>query len=195
MGKTIFTNYVIRPWTIAMVQCFLLAIIAAICTAYFSTLIGLAALSSVVGLFIFQRKIRRLLKQRGCDTGTVSEADSETYLFRGEDGSELRVPKNSRWIFVERKGDKVERIYYNPSLECVAESGIPAPEIKSQGLPNNRMKALFDTIIIIAGIILVCRFFGDWLPLIRVVYHDPCKGCEENCLYESDADAYDVYSE
>ena len=57
------------------------------------------------------------------------------------------------------------------------------------------MKALFDTIIIIAGIILVCRFFGDWLPLIRVVYHDPCKGCEENCLYESDADAYDVYSE
>ena len=106
MGKTIFTNYVIRPWTIAMAQCVLLTVVAAACTVYFNTLIALAALSSVVGLFIFQRKIRRILKQRGCDTGTASEADSATYLFRGEDGSELRVPKNSRWIFVERKGDK-----------------------------------------------------------------------------------------
>ena len=195
MGKTIFTNYVIRPWTIAMAQCVLLTVVAAACTVYFNTLIALAALSSVVGLFIFQRKIRRILKQRGCDTGTASEADSATYLFRGEDGSELRVPKNSRWIFVERKNGKIERIYYNPSLECVAESGIAAPEIKSQGLPNIRKKALFDTLVIIAGIILICWLLGDWLPLTKVVYRDSCNCCEENYLYESDADAYDVCSE
>lgn len=189
MKKTLFQRIVLRTWDFMMLKSFVGMLVALSCAVYFRTWVGILICSALSALFIFEWTFKRTIKKRACEKGTFSEADPETYLFRGNDGSELRVPKNSKWIFVERKNGKVGSIFYSPVCEFSTENGnpVPAPEIKTQQAPFSARKFIIGTLLIIAEIILITWLFGKYLPLTpRTVYRDSCSCvAPENCTVQS----------
>lgn len=177
MSTSIFRNFIIRSWTYEIFGSLIPILTGIACTLYFRSPVGVYFALVFFGSALFKYVFRRSLKKRGCGKGTLAEANAETYLFRGEDGSELRVPKDSKWLFLERENGNVKALFYSPAYDFVPEEGatIPAPDIKTQRPRHRFLTLIIITLVFIAEIILVTWLFADLLPFEpKVIYRDSC---------------------
>ena len=177
MKKTLFHRIGLRSWDLMMLQSFSGVLVALLCIVYFRTYVALLFFSAFSGLLIFQWLLRCSIKKRSCEKGTIAEADAETYLLRGNDGSELRVPKNSKWIFVEQRNGNAESVLFLPVYEFSNENGnaVPAPDIQTQQPPPYARKFIAGILLVAAGTILISWILGKYLPLSpRIIHYHSC---------------------
>lgn len=199
MKQSLFRRYILRSWSFMMIECLVAMLTALVCTFCFQTLVGIMFFVGFSALLLFQWKFRKAIKKRGCGDGTLSESDTETYLFRGNDGSELRVPKNSPWMFVERdKNGNAERILYSPVFEFTPQDGnpVPAPDIPTQRAPRTSRKLIVTAVLLVAEVVLVSWLLGKYIPLSpSVVYRTYCPCTEESDCCEAENADCEIYSE
>lgn len=177
MNTSLFRSFIVRSWNYEIFKSLICILAGIVCALYFRSVVGVYCALVFFGSALFKYAFRNSLKKRGCGKGILAEADAETYLFRGEDGSELRVPKDSKWLFVERKNGNAKALLYSPVYEFVPEEGatIPAPDIKTQRPHLRFLNQIIITLFIIAEVILLTWLFASRLPLgSKVIYRDSC---------------------
>lgn len=163
--NSLYDRGVRAPWAWSLRSQLALALISLIAFICFKTLLALIFCFCYLAVFFALRRIWKGIKKRGSQAGTLSEAAPEMYLMKLDDGTELRVPKNSSRIFTERKDGNVSRVLFSAVLECNTADGtaIPAPEIKTQTLPKSTSAKRFLLVLtsLSAIILFVCAYTGE----------------------------------
>ncbi len=162
-----FRRAALRPWRLSAAARLICALVGLATAVAFRTSLGLVCAASAYGLFIASRSLLKSVKKRGCLEGTLEELDAETYLLRGNDGTEIRISKNHPQLYVERENGNAARILFAPVFEFSSEGGsaVPAPELKEQRVPGSRARMLCSVVAFSVLTVILSWWLGELFPL------------------------------